>query len=274
MAERYKRLFSLYSNLYEEGAPLLISAGALLKDNQTGRIISQLKFKSVSQKAIKAVKVKLFPLDTVNSPLGDAITHEYLDIYIKLGSDFGQKEPIVMPDTSTRAFKAAVTEVAFTDNSVWKGIGEEWKPFPTAERIIDSELLRQYKKHFGDSAVNLPVVQKGAWICACGSFNSEQDPFCRTCGNKLADLLACDIEELKAEKDKRLEEERAAAERRKAEERAAEERRIREEREAKEAKARRTKKALAITLPILALIAAAIVLTFTVFIPNSEYNKA
>ena len=33
MAERYTRLYTLPENLYTEGAPLVIAAGALLKDN-------------------------------------------------------------------------------------------------------------------------------------------------------------------------------------------------------------------------------------------------
>ena len=35
MSERYSKVFSLPENLYAEGAPVVIAAGALLKDNQT-----------------------------------------------------------------------------------------------------------------------------------------------------------------------------------------------------------------------------------------------
>ena len=43
MEERYTRLFSLPENLYSAGAPVMIAAGALLKDNQTGKVLAQLK---------------------------------------------------------------------------------------------------------------------------------------------------------------------------------------------------------------------------------------
>lgn len=39
MSERYLKLFSLEENLYIPGSPVLIAAGALLKDTQTGRIL-------------------------------------------------------------------------------------------------------------------------------------------------------------------------------------------------------------------------------------------
>ena len=38
MGERYTRLFSLPEQLYIENAPVIISAGALLKDNKTDNI--------------------------------------------------------------------------------------------------------------------------------------------------------------------------------------------------------------------------------------------
>ena len=36
MSERYSRLFSLPENLYAEGAPVVIAAGALLKESRNG----------------------------------------------------------------------------------------------------------------------------------------------------------------------------------------------------------------------------------------------
>lgn len=46
MNERYTKLFALSENLYTEGAPVVITARALLKDNQTGKILAQLKLKN------------------------------------------------------------------------------------------------------------------------------------------------------------------------------------------------------------------------------------
>lgn len=38
MSERYSRLFALSAPIYAVGAPVVITAGALLKDNQTGNV--------------------------------------------------------------------------------------------------------------------------------------------------------------------------------------------------------------------------------------------
>ena len=53
MSERFTKLFSLRENLYVKGAPVVIAAGALHKDNQADRIIAQIKIRSISSKKIR-----------------------------------------------------------------------------------------------------------------------------------------------------------------------------------------------------------------------------
>ena len=52
MSTRYNTLYSLSDNLYLEGFPLVISAGKLLFDTQTGKALAQLKIKNISIKKI------------------------------------------------------------------------------------------------------------------------------------------------------------------------------------------------------------------------------
>ena len=58
MAERFEKLFILPSDLYSEGSPIIISAGALLKDTETGKVIAQIKYHSISSTPIKDLKIK------------------------------------------------------------------------------------------------------------------------------------------------------------------------------------------------------------------------
>ena len=71
-----------------EGAPVLIAAGALLKDNEIGKVLAQLKIQNISGKPIKAATVKLAPADTTGKPLGDEIQHQYLDLNAGRDADF------------------------------------------------------------------------------------------------------------------------------------------------------------------------------------------
>ena len=82
MSERYTKLFTLPANLYAEGAPVIVSAGNLLKDTQTGKVLAQLKIKNISPKTIKAAKLVIHALDTTGQPLDGDAEQEYLDLHI------------------------------------------------------------------------------------------------------------------------------------------------------------------------------------------------
>ena len=133
MSERYSRLFSLPENLYSVGAPVVIMAGALLKDNQTGKVLAQLKIQNIQDKTIKALTVKICPMDTVGRLLGKSVSYQYLDFNAAQDIYFGQKPPIVLPDTATRAFTVSVSEVIFVDNTIWSAPDVPWNPMSVTE---------------------------------------------------------------------------------------------------------------------------------------------
>ena len=141
MSERYSRRFSLSENLYAAGSPVVITAGALLKDNQTGTMIAQLKLCNIGNKAIKAVTVSIFPFDTVGRPLGESVQYQYLDLNVQRNEIFGPKSAIILPNYATRAFSATVAEVAFADNSIWTATDEPWQPLTSLSSIKEKSQL-------------------------------------------------------------------------------------------------------------------------------------
>ena len=85
MDERYTRLFALSEKYYAEGAPRLIAAGALLKDNRTGKVLAQIKFQNISPKTIKAVKVSVWAINYDNK--GNMISSEATGLYYEYEYD-------------------------------------------------------------------------------------------------------------------------------------------------------------------------------------------
>lgn len=130
MSERYSRLYSLPENLYASGSPVIISAGALLKDNQTGKVLAQLKLRNIAGKTIKAAKVSILPFDTIGNPLGAEVGFQYLDLNTARDGEFGAKIPVLLPDAATRQISVAVTEVAFSDNTLWTSACITWETLP------------------------------------------------------------------------------------------------------------------------------------------------
>ena len=215
MSERYTRLFTLPGSLYAQGSPLIILAGALLKDNQTGRVLAQLKFKNVGTKSVKAVKVSVTPLDAAGMENGQPVEHQYLDLHAARDGEFGQKEPIPFPDPTTRAFHGAITQVVFTDGSLWgpaEGAWEVLSPTRTLESVLrDQELCKEYQIQYGANCRLFPREEADLWQCACGAWNRQEEESCHACGKNLDQLKGFDLEQLKASRDARAEKERQAA---------------------------------------------------------------
>ena len=246
MSERYSKLFALSENLYSAGAPVVIAAGALQKDNQTGKVFAQLKIRNIQDKAIKAVTVKITPFDTVGKPLGGVVDYQYLDLAAARDIDFGQKTPVMLKEAATRSFAVSVSEVIFSDNSIWTASDEAWEPLSapvTPEKeFTDVELAKQYRVKYGADCKCVFKKEKDLWRCACGAVNHDSEKNCHSCQREAAALAALNVEELKADRDRRL---------------AAEQKKAAEEKAAAAEQAKKTKKIAMIAAPfvVIALIA-------------------
>ena len=220
MGETYTRLYSLPERLYTMGAPVVVAAGALLKDNRNGNIIVQLKIQNICNKTIKAVTVKVASMDTVGRTLGEETEYRYLDLNVKRNEFFGQQVPIVVPDEQTRSYSVKVTEAVFDDNTVWTG-NEIWepleKPDPIEKKIANGELVRQYRIKYGKNSKYLLKQEKDLWFCTCGVINHESELSCCSCHIDRKKLEELDMDALKTECAARLEDERKERERKQAE---------------------------------------------------------
>ncbi len=276
MENRFARLYSLPENLYQTDAPVLISAGALQKDNPTGNLLVQLKLKNINSKDIKAVTVGIIPYDTVGRELGEVKMYQFLDLKVKRDVTFGEQTPIWMEDSSVRSYGVYVAEVAFSDNTVWTGEKNQWANRivlqPLSEVLKDNELQKQYVITLElPSAKYVPTEVEDLWICACGAINRKGESVCHTCNRTLYRLQEeLDIDKLTLATEQRLAEIKAKEE---AE-------RVERERQAEITRQKRaeTKKKTKKTMKVIVPVACAIVLIFfivtTIVIPNGKYNDA
>lgn len=266
--ERYTSLYRLPENQYTAGSPVLLEAGALLKDSRTGAVLVQLKMRSVSAKPIRAVMVAVDAFDVSGAPLEGVAEYQYLDLSVPRDEPFGQHQAIVLPDANTRRASVRCTRVVFADGTSWEAAPSAvWSPLPertTLEEALSQELAEQYRRDTAACAQMLPQRCGSLWSCACGALNSAEEKVCHRCGLSLdAQLAALDEtvlrEHLAAYKE---------AEAKKAEEL------CRREKERQAERRRKTKKTLAIALPAAAVCAAAVILITTVIVPNQKHNEA
>ncbi len=268
MSDRYQQVYTHPTELYAVGSPVVLAAGALLKDTVTGQTLAQIKLRSIeTAKPIKALSVRIQPKDTTDKPLGDALVHKYLDLNAGYGDEFGSRTPVVMPDPTTRGFDAEVTEVIFSDNTT-VAVQGAWEPLPQPTPLsseLTKELEKQYRIESGKGADYVPQPYKDLFGCTCGELHRAAD--CPECGRNYADCRKHyeDRESLTERCNARLAKEEA--ERQEAE-RKAEERRI-----AAEKAKKKVKKAFAIGTPIVAA-CIAFVIVLTTIISTANRNKA
>lgn len=219
MANRYQKIFSLDKKLFSQNAPIVVSAGALLKDSETNYIIVQLKFQNVSPQTIKSVSVELTQFDVAGRMLSERREYTYLDINARRDDFFGDNSAIVLQANETRSFSVEVKEVVFDDGTIWNGKASLWSEFDMQEDLAswlkDPELVNQYKTEYGDSSKYRPEERGDIWLCTCGELNYDAEAECHKCHASRSKLLSIDTDALNERKNKRIEEEKKASKKKK-----------------------------------------------------------
>lgn len=264
MSERYSKLFTLPENLYTTGAPVVIAAGALLKDNQSGTVLAQLKLQNITNRTIKAATVQIFPMDTAGDAIAESTTYQYLDLNAGRDTFFGQKAAIPLPNATTRSFSVIVTEVIFLENTKWIADGKEWLPLkkPASIGWGDPELVKQFHRDYGGYSNNMLLEDDDLWVCICGAINHRGETCCHKCNQELSHLRNFNIDDLRKRKDERLVLEKVAAEKKRLEEEEAKRRNI------------RTAKRVAAILAVVAVLCVAARFVIGVINKNRAYNDA
>ncbi len=240
MAGRYQELYRLPANLYLEGSPVIIEAGALQKDLTDDKVLAQLKLRNLSLDSIVACKVSVRAFEPNGNEVQGVKDFAYLDIKVANRQEFGTKTPIYLPDKITRKISVAVTEVVFANNSIWSAEENEWAAIPAQRQILESiqdpETLKQYYIEIGEKLPFIPEVKRGLFLCACGNITLESIGRCSRCGRRYEDFSrALDQNYLNEKKEVRLKKEREEQEERKRQaERARIEREKREQEEQQE----------------------------------------
>ena len=194
MSERYTRLYALPQNLYLENAPILIAAGALLKDNVTGKILAQLKLRNLYKSPLTACKVHIRAFEPAGKELKGIDEYSYLDIHAERGMDFGSQEPVYLADNTTRKISVSVIQAVFEDGTVWQSPIAEWTQPPfkqqrIKDRFSDDEIQKQYSVEVGGRCEYIPETTGELFLCTCGAVNFKTDKVCSCCGRNFKTLI-------------------------------------------------------------------------------------
>ena len=185
MAERFQRLFSLDSKLFANECPIIIEAGALQKDTESGAVLAQIKMRNLGEKAIASCKVSLKAFENNGNEVEGIPSFSYLDLNAAKGKEFGSKVPVFLPDKTARSFSVDINEIVFEDGTVENYDDNEWRSLPKQtlleEAISDPELRKQLSLEIGGRCSHYPEKRDGFYLCACGAINKGEDATCYNC---------------------------------------------------------------------------------------------
>lgn len=250
MNNRYSRIFTINNAFYAPNCPIIISSGALSKDNKLGNFVAQFKFLNASTKTIKEVAVEISYYDASKNLLEAAVPFTYSNLEASPGELFGQKTPITILNPATRIISTKIKNIVFLSGEKLIIEEQELKPVPQKQELPDflgKELAIQYAKDVYKDSKYVPMVFDGFWSCTCGSINQIGDSCCNSCRTKKdKQFLGLDRNLLVKNKIKAEEEEQKKIAEKKEKQRLAEieQQKLQEEKE----KAQKKKKTVTITI--------------------------
>lgn len=190
MAERFVKLYVLPLNLYRTGAPVLIAAGQLLRDTVSGAAVGQLKLVNISDKPVSSVTALFEAFGPDGLPAGGPFTYTYTDLRCGRDRFCASRTAVKCPDAAAHSFTASVTEVIFTDGSIWTAVSDAaWEPLevPKARTPFRNPYAEKvYERRFSGATQYLPAEEKDLWYCGCGALNRAEEPLCHTCRKELS----------------------------------------------------------------------------------------
>lgn len=275
-SERFKQLYQIEPNLYVDNAPVIIEKGSLLLDSQTHTVLAQIKFHSLSEKIIKALKIRIKTYYTSGEVCPESVVYEYLDMKIQYGGRFGSNKAILLKDLSIRSFSIDSYSVVYEDKTVEEVKGT-FKPLPVAKELqeewINLELQKQYCMETTEEAKYIPIHYQNLWRCTCGEWNLRDT--CSVCQSEKEKIFGkLNVQNLTVAMEDRLkkEEEEREEQRKREEEEAQRQEAIRQEEEIK--RKRLLKKVRRIAAPVILVGIFAFGIYPSVIKPGMDYKHA
>ena len=271
-ATKYTTLFRLAGPYHLGSCPVLVEAGALLKNEKTNRLMVQLKMKNIGEEEITACRVWLKIYDSFGSEIELIPEHSYIDLSVKPGESFGSDIPVYVSKEEARSFDLSILEVMFTDRGKWLGENEIWPmlaPSKKVEGYFDDPLIEeQYKLEIGESKPFIPEVRGPLFFCCCGDIRLASIDKCSVCGCSKSELLSLvsDIEGLSRRASERLQ--------REEEERKALEKKKEEKRQKREESVSKLKKQLRVFVPAALVIALIALIVIKAVLPAVEKSNS
>ena len=191
--EPIETLYESKDIVFMADVPLVLENTAIIIDRTKDKLFARCTFRSITDKAIKAVLTEISCQDVWGSTLGEPIVFQYLDLNTKRETKFGQASPIDLVDKTTRKIKVTVKKVMYADDTVVSGSDGSFTmvaPILLSQQLGSEELAAEYARETTQRAKFVLSETDRYWFCTCGSLNETSEEKCHLCGCTREQLTA------------------------------------------------------------------------------------
>lgn len=194
-------LYESREMVFMSDLPIVLEHTTMTMDYAQDKLLACCTFRSITDKAIKAVVTQIICQDAEGHALGTPVTFRYRNLQTKRGTKFGQKISIDLPDHGTRKLRVTAQKVVFADDTEITGgdrVFTSPAPVLLSEHFGSSDLAAQYARETTAEAQFVPIGGGKYWFCTCGALNESFETRCHNCGCTKKQLVtALDPETLK-----------------------------------------------------------------------------
>ena len=153
----YTQIFKLLTPYnVSKNYPVEVSAGVLLREEESKKILAQLKLKNVSTKSIQNVTVSISAHDSQGRSIKNNTIFTYQNISASVNAYFGDRIPIFFDDGNVSFFDVDIISVNYSD-------GTSWSKLNTQIKENAKELKESAKEAVTESVKTAETVGKGTW---------------------------------------------------------------------------------------------------------------
>jgi hypothetical protein len=192
--QRYILVQEISTNRIDLDCPVEIEKGALLRDNETSKVLLQLKLNIINAdyRQLFAVKLQIDCFDEVGDPVigFHPYFQDFKDINLFGTQSFEDCTPILL-DFRTRRIEISIERVTFIDGSEWQSSGKNIL-LPEQKRInslgmdlqdqVNRDICMLLPDENRERIVFIPQQADNFWLCTCGRPNRNKNARCCRCG--------------------------------------------------------------------------------------------
>lgn len=176
------------------GSPLIICCANLYQDNDSDKLLANLRFMNIQPERLKSVTVDIICYNIIKTEISRVENYIFENLNLERNKSFGDTSFITIENTETMSIDVLLKSAVDSDGEEWINEDSQMFDIPIKQNSISSYMGRYFSKFrdlwlqeglADDKLLYAPHIGNGYWLCVCGAFNWSVEDTCCKCSAKL-----------------------------------------------------------------------------------------